>query len=780
MLGTLSTVFPGFGNFTEIGRGGFSAVFRAVHTKIRDLEIAIKVVNKYEILSADDRRNFEYEVEILKRLDFPFIITFYDLRENNEFFFISMELAKNGTLLEMINSKKQLDNETSMRIFCQLSATLYYLHNVINSIHRDIKVENIMFDDKMNLRLIDFGFSQMIKNKSKDSAKGKNKKIFTTLCGSYPYAAPEMLRLSPYSKPVDIWALGIVLYVCIVGKLPFDDPSIPKLAKMIVFNEPNYPEGIDEGIQSLLKKLLTKNPSERPTIEEVREYDLIKNSPYKIFFDVIGNENFMIRNFSTQNENNSNENPEEEVRDVYLDAEIIENLVKLGLDPTNVLVEGTEEMLLYRAQRKKKIEEIIGNDQLFKETLNQKNIPQKLLVQVTYKKKNHEQQQAQQQAPQQTQQPQQQVQTQAQRYQQPIQSRSQQQLQQQYNQAEAIQGKAAFKSTSHVDFIFNQQQAQQNQQRRTTPRQNQNQNTNNQDDDIFPNYQNYKQIKANQQSTRSVQQMQQQQQQIQQNQLQNQPNQQQSNQASLSGNFSSSNQQFQQSLQAQIQQQVQIQLQQKPSPQTIHPQSQPQTQPFPFHVSSQRCATAVGGTSEAAKSIARIGRNKHRSSSVATIIKQPQSLTLGTQIVTTPHQPIGKCSSTGQPCSQISFQGSQNQQLQGQQQTQIMIIQKKRRAPSLGSHVPSFQVVSTNAPNAGNAGPPSTLSDTDRSSGGHSKKIRSSTSYATDQADPSTPTSAGGRSQVHSQATSTGREVAPIMRPRKKSGKGHFISIISK
>lgn len=704
MLETLSTVFPSFSNFTEIGRGGFSSVFSAVHTTIKDLEIAIKVVNKYEILSADDKRNFEFEVQILKRLDFPFIITFYDLRENNEFFFISMELAKKGTLLDMINEKKQLDRNTSMKIFCQLSSTLFYLHNVIDSIHRDIKVENIMFDDTMNVRLIDFGFSQIIKNKSKDSGKGKNKKIFTTLCGSYPYAAPEMLRLSPYSKPVDIWALGIVFYVCLVGKLPFDDLSIPKLAKMIVFNEPEYPENIDEDVKMLLKRLLTKNPSERPTVEEIRGFDVVKNSPYSIYFDVIGNENFMIKNFASQSESEDSEK-EEDVRDIYLDADIIDNLVQLGLDPTKVFSEGTEEMLLYRAQRKKKIEQIIGDDQKFRETLNSKNIPQKLLVQVTQKSKKQQKQQ--------------------QKNQDQHHNQSKSQPQQQNNQVESNNQKVQFKNHSHVEF--GQQNQQQQQQKRSTP---QNQSAGNQEDDIFPNYQNYKQIKANQNQ-----------------QLQN------PNQSAVSTAFSNSQQHLQQSLQAQIQQQVQIQLQQK------QPQGQPQSQPspFPLFINSQRGAV---GNSEVTKSIVRINRKQHRSSSVASIIKMPPPVVFGSQFVAH-QQPVSKTSSTGQSnqqtCSQINFQTQPNQQ--------IMVIQKKRRAPSLGSHVPSVQ----------STGPPSSC-ESDR---GHSKKIRSSTSYANEQADPSTPTSAT-RGQSHTQSTSTGREVAPIMRPRKKSGKGHFISIISK
>ena len=748
MIETLSSVFPDFNNFTEIGRGGFSVVFSAVHSKVEILEIAIKAVNKYEILSADNKRNFELEVKILKRLDFPFIITFYDLRENNEFYFISMELAKKGTLLTILNEKKHLDKDTTLRVFCQLSTTLYYLHNVLNSIHRDIKIENIMFDEEMNVRLIDFGFSQIIKNKSKDPNKNKSNKIFTTLCGSYPYAAPEMLRLSPYSKPVDIWALGVVLYVCVVGQLPFDDPSIPKLAKMIVFNEPNYPEDIDEDLQLLLKKLLTKNPSERLTIDGIKEYELIKNSPYKIYFDVIGNENFMIKSFNNQsnmddsndeadnNNNNNNNNNNDETIDVYLDAEIIENLIRLGLDPSKVLSEGTEEILLYRALRKKKISKILGNDQLFKETLNQKNIPQEQLAHLTFRTKKQQKQQKNQDQVQ-NQQPSQQTQS------------SQQTPAQAQTQEDPNQNKVQRKN-HHVEFNKSQQQQNQQQAKRNT------QQKQNQDDEIFPNYQNFKQFKANQKSPQQLTQMSQpqlttysgpiaqqvQQQQQAQNQQQN-PN---------------------QSLQSQIQQQIQLQLQQKPSNQTFHQQT------YPLHMNTQRQPNSNPGPSEMSKTFMRVSRNKQRSSSVASIVKMAPVIQIGTPATPatiTSHQPISKCSSSGQPGSQISYQGQQS----------IMVIQKKRRAPSLGPHMPSFKSAQSIADSGGasafsitSTGESTNIAQTDRVT--PTRKVRTPVSI-TDQTD-------GGRSLNHPQGTGSGREVAPIMRPRKSKGKGNFLSNITK
>lgn len=333
MTGTLSALFPHFIDFVEIGQGGTSTVFTAAHEQL-GVKIAIKSINKFDLsLNETNQRNFDYELSILRRLDFPFISHFYSLVETDKFFFIVLEYVDNGTLLTFLNKKRRIEESEALPIFVQLASCIDYLHNVLHIVHRDIKIENILLDKFYNARLIDFGMSKIFQDEDPN---------FHTLCGSYPYAAPEIFKKAPYTKSVDVWSLGVVLFSMTVGRMPFMSKSFPHLIKKIVNQEPKYPSDISEELLDLLKKMLTKDPELRITIEEVLNHKWVTQNPK--FAKYIDRHLLCSQKFNVIPTHISN-----------LDQNVASELKKLGLDPSNSVIEGTNEFLLYRALRKERV-----------------------------------------------------------------------------------------------------------------------------------------------------------------------------------------------------------------------------------------------------------------------------------------------------------------------------------------------------------------------------------------------------------------------------------------
>ena len=360
MSETLEQIFPDFSNFREIGRGGSATVFLAFHTKL-GIPIAIKSISKFNLsLNEKMDKNFKNELNILKNADFPFICHFFQLIENDDFFYIAMEYAVNGTLLQLLNLKGKLDINFTKKIITQIAATISYLHNDLNVIHRDIKIENIMFDQNMNVRLIDFGLSKVLK---------KSECICHTLCGSYPYAAPEIFRRVPYSKPIDVWSLGIVLFSMIVGKFPFEANSMPQLVRKIINEDPEYPEDMDRGLKDLLQKMLNKDPKKRITIDEVLQHSWLSsldNINTKSDSDIFqnGTQNSFSR-FSDMNYLKSKDFQVTPTPEYGLDTHVAMEIKNIGYDPMNSIKEKSKEYLLYRVLRKERVTEIIENPKIY-------------------------------------------------------------------------------------------------------------------------------------------------------------------------------------------------------------------------------------------------------------------------------------------------------------------------------------------------------------------------------------------------------------------------------
>nr|CAD7264615.1 unnamed protein product [Timema shepardi]CAD7574148.1 unnamed protein product [Timema californicum] len=138
-----------------------------------------------------------------------------------------MELAENGSLLDIIRRDTYIDEVRASRWFQQLVDGVDYCHEK-GVVHRDIKCDNLLMDIDDNIKLSDFGFAR-------GHMKPRNGvfPLSDTFCGSYAYASPEILRQVPYEPQLsDIWSMGVVLYAIVFGRLPFDDTNYNHLLKV--------------------------------------------------------------------------------------------------------------------------------------------------------------------------------------------------------------------------------------------------------------------------------------------------------------------------------------------------------------------------------------------------------------------------------------------------------------------------------------------------------------------------------------------------------------------
>lgn len=259
----------------KLGEGGFAKVRLATHLATRQ-NVAIKCLDKIK-LGAELPRIYN-EIECLKRLKHQNIARLYQVFETNTVIYLVLEYCAGGELFDYIVSKSKLEETESAQIIYDLMRVLDFIH--INGFaHRDLKPENVLFDDKHQIKLIDFGLAA---NCSADNlATNRNQPAMdqlSTCCGSVTYAAPEVISGSIYSgTAVDVWSAGVMLYALLVGQLPFNDNSIPKLYQKIQNGVKALPSFLSTDASNLIRRMLMVDPKQRITVREVIQHPWLRN-----------------------------------------------------------------------------------------------------------------------------------------------------------------------------------------------------------------------------------------------------------------------------------------------------------------------------------------------------------------------------------------------------------------------------------------------------------------------------------------------------------------------
>ncbi|KAF9932842.1 Protein kinase [Linnemannia zychae] len=242
-----------------LGVGSFGKVKRAVHS-LTGHTVAIKIINKNKVVNQDMFARVKREIQYLKLLRHPHIIKLYEVISTPTSIYMVIEYA-GGELFNYIVDNTRLPEDEARRFFQQIVCAIEYCHRH-KIVHRDLKPENLLLDPSMNVKIADFGLSNIMTDGD----------FLKTSCGSPNYAAPEVISGKLYAGPeVDVWSCGVILYVMLCGRLPFDDDYIPLLFKKINGGIYSLPSFLSPETKYLLTSMLVVDPLKRITIAEIRQ-----------------------------------------------------------------------------------------------------------------------------------------------------------------------------------------------------------------------------------------------------------------------------------------------------------------------------------------------------------------------------------------------------------------------------------------------------------------------------------------------------------------------------
>ncbi len=265
--------------FDNMNSGKFGLIKQVMNKETKEL-CCLKVMNKKKMTSKD-LQELKTEVEIMKICQHPNIVRLYDVYETEESTSLIMEYCNEGDLFKYMEKKgfKLYENEV-ISIMKQLLSGLYYLQQY-GITHRDLKPENILVkkeEDKYIFKIADFGLSKII----------SPSEFCNEPYGTLIYCAPEVIAHKPYNKQADLWSLGIISYLLLVGCLPFNIDSKEKDIIYQIINEPTpYPKANWKSVSSLskdfTKSLLHKDPNKRITVKQAIEHEWLSNKDNNIY-----------------------------------------------------------------------------------------------------------------------------------------------------------------------------------------------------------------------------------------------------------------------------------------------------------------------------------------------------------------------------------------------------------------------------------------------------------------------------------------------------------------
>ncbi|KAM7399659.1 hypothetical protein PAMP_018909 [Pampus punctatissimus] len=240
-----------------IGKGNFAVVKLATHITTK-AKVAIKIVDKTQLDDENLKKIFR-EVQIMKLLKHPHIIRLFQVMETERMIYLVTEYASGGEIFDHLVAHGRMAEKDARKKFKQIVAAVHFCH-CRNIVHRDLKAENLLLDHNLNIKIADFGFSNLF-------SRGQ---LLKTWCGSPPYAAPELFEGKEYDGPkVDIWSLGVVLYVLVCGALPFDGSTLQNLRARVLSGKFRIPFFMSTDCEYLIRHMLVLDPSRRLTMEQI-------------------------------------------------------------------------------------------------------------------------------------------------------------------------------------------------------------------------------------------------------------------------------------------------------------------------------------------------------------------------------------------------------------------------------------------------------------------------------------------------------------------------------
>ncbi|KAI9187971.1 Serine/threonine-protein kinase [Blastocladiella emersonii ATCC 22665] len=226
-------------------------------------KFAVKIIPRSGQLTNEDDQTAETrvlrEASVLFLLNHPNIVRMADAIVTDTHFYLVMEYVDGPQLLDHVVANGRLPERDAVRLARSLLSAVAYCH-AHHIVHRDLKIENILLTRDGHLKLVDFGLSNFYDPASQ----------LHTFCGSLYFASPELISAHPYTGPeVDVWSLGVILYVLVTARVPFDAPTLPQLHARIRRGEVHFPGFLSRELVDLLRRMLTVDPARRIPMADV-------------------------------------------------------------------------------------------------------------------------------------------------------------------------------------------------------------------------------------------------------------------------------------------------------------------------------------------------------------------------------------------------------------------------------------------------------------------------------------------------------------------------------
>ena len=280
-----------------LGRGSFAEVFKGYSET--DEPVAIKRIDRSRLRKKANKRLLQQEVTVLKAVEHPNIVRFYEVQETAEHVCLIMEYCDGGDLATLISRAAPMPEVTVACLMQQLASALRHLRER-GVVHRDLKPSNLLLATNINdagnggddggsgdnnssslghcdttttlpcIKVADFGFARELAEED----------MAATFCGSPLYMAPEVLEGGEYGAGADLWSVGAICYECLTGRPPFKAPSIKALKKLFLTQGGRFhmPRGASPACSDLLRGLLQPNPEKRISHEAFFRHPFVQGT----------------------------------------------------------------------------------------------------------------------------------------------------------------------------------------------------------------------------------------------------------------------------------------------------------------------------------------------------------------------------------------------------------------------------------------------------------------------------------------------------------------------
>eukprot|EP01137_Pigoraptor_chileana_P029696 Opistho-2@15198 len=252
----------------QLGQGAFAVVKKCTN-KITGKDCAVKIINR--TTEKNDLQLLQ-EIRLLTRMKHKHIVELFETFESPKHMYIVMELVSGGEMFDRIVDKGYFEEADAAKAMGQICDALAFLHKH-NIMHRDIKPENILYahpGPDADLKLADFGLAKVLE---KDLS-------YNTMCGTPGYIAPEIILSKPYGTPVDMFAVGVILFITLSGTEPFYEESDAAVFQRIAACDYSLSDHawdpISAGAKDLVKRLLVLDGKERLTAEQTLKHPWIR------------------------------------------------------------------------------------------------------------------------------------------------------------------------------------------------------------------------------------------------------------------------------------------------------------------------------------------------------------------------------------------------------------------------------------------------------------------------------------------------------------------------